>query len=189
VYLSLVVRPELLPAQVPPLALAMGVAAREALIFCGAPIVLKWPNDLLVNGRKLGGILIEMSTCGMRVPFAIVGIGVNVNGVRTDWPEEVRDRATALAEWGGSVPRERLVAGLLERMEHWYERFVAEGVAPCARAFRAAAGDTLGRRVRVAGDSEPVLEGIAEDVTEQGALLIRDDAGMLHRVVAGEILL
>ncbi|HJZ86634.1 MAG TPA: biotin--[acetyl-CoA-carboxylase] ligase [Polyangia bacterium] len=189
-YLSLLVRPPLPPVRVPPLALAVGVAAAEALHEQGLAVDLKWPNDLLVRGRKLGGILIEMASELERVSFAVIGIGVNVNVQAPALPEELRDRATSMAiETGHAHVRAQVAACLLERVEAWYERFVAEGPGPAARAFRAAAQATLGRRVRVLSDRDAPIEGVAEDISDEGALLLRDESGRVQTIVAGEVVL
>src|SRR5262249_14592862 len=119
VYLSLVVRPPLAPMALPPLALAVGVAAHETLRALGVAVDLKWPNDLLApvrggapagsagrggglqppvgSARKLGGILIEMASELTRVSFAVIGIGVNVNLAREDIPDALAPVATSMA--------------------------------------------------------------------------------------------
>jgi BirA family biotin operon repressor/biotin-[acetyl-CoA-carboxylase] ligase len=191
IYLSLLVRPTLPPVALPPLALAMGVAAREALAELGVAVDLKWPNDLLARGRKLGGILIEMASELERTSHVIVGVGLNVNLSADELPEALRASATSMSiEAGRSFARAPVAAALLGRLEDWFERFVAEGPAPAARAFREAAGAILGRQVRVrVAEGQSLLEGVAEDVGEDGSLLLRDRAGGLRRVGAGEVFL
>src|SRR5262249_11915147 len=132
---------------------------------------------------KLGGILIEMASELERVSFAVIGIGVNVNVQAPALPEELRDRATSMAiETGHAHVRAQVAACLLERVEAWYERFVAEGPGPAARP-------TLGRRVRVLSDRDAPIEGVAEDISDEGALLLRDESGRVQTIVAGEVVL
>ena len=188
VYLSLLVRPPLAPMALPPLALAVGVAAHEALAELGVAVDLKWPNDVLAGGKKLGGILIEMASELTRVSFAVIGIGVNVNLAADEIPGELRSIATSMKiETGRSFARAEVAAALLGAIERRYEEFEREGPAPAARAFRDKARATLGRRVRVSADRE--LEGVAEDIGDDGRLILRDDAGHAHSIVAGEVLL
>ena len=125
---------------------AAGVAAAEA---CGPAVRLKWPNDLLLDGRKLGGILAEA-----HAGRAVIGIGVNLTAAP--------DGAARL----GPVDRDRLVERIATGLETW----LARSPAALLNAWRARA-DTLGRRVRVEIGGE-VVEGVAEDVTEQGALIV-----------------
>jgi BirA family biotin operon repressor/biotin-[acetyl-CoA-carboxylase] ligase len=190
VYASVVVRPALAPASVPPLALAVGVAAWEALRALGVPVDLKWPNDLLVGRRKLGGVLIEMASELTRVSFVVIGLGINVNLTEDELPEELRPIATSVRIATGSAPaRAELFARVAERLEGWYERFLGEGAGAAVAAFRVAAAPTLGRRVQVAGEGPSPILGIAEDVSDDGRLLVRDDAGRRHAITAGEVAL
>jgi BirA family biotin operon repressor/biotin-[acetyl-CoA-carboxylase] ligase len=182
-YLSLLARPALPARDSPPLALAVGVAAREALAPFGLPIDLKWPNDLLVRGRKLGGVLIETSIEGERVGHVVIGVGINVNLAVAEFPEELRPSATSVAiETGRRQLREPIAAALLERLEDWTDRFVEQGSGPAVRAFRAAAGATIGRRVQVGGRT-----AVAEQIQDDGALQVRDNTGVMHIVYAGEL--
>jgi BirA family biotin operon repressor/biotin-[acetyl-CoA-carboxylase] ligase len=172
------------------MALAVGVAAHETLRALGVGVDLKWPNDLLAHGRKLGGILIEMASELTRVSFAVIGIGVNVNLAREEIPDALAPIATSMAiESGRTFARAEVAARLLAAIERRYEEFEREGPAPAARAFREGARATLGRRVRIAGDAGHELEGIAEDIGDDGRLILRDDAGQPHAIFAGEVLL
>jgi BirA family biotin operon repressor/biotin-[acetyl-CoA-carboxylase] ligase len=188
IYLSLVVRPPLAPMALPPLALAVGLAAHETLHALGVAVDLKWPNDVLLSGKKLGGILIEMASELSRVSFAVIGVGINVNLAAADIPAALLPIATSMAiESGRTFDRAEVAARLLGAIERRYEEFEQHGPAPAARAFREAARATLGRRVRVAADRE--LEGIAETIGDDGRLILRDDSGQAHSIVAGEVLL
>jgi BirA family biotin operon repressor/biotin-[acetyl-CoA-carboxylase] ligase len=184
-YLSVVLRPELAPHRAPELTLLASVALCEAVRAAGAEAVIKWPNDLLVGGRKVAGILTEMAADPDRVQWVVVGIGVNLNAAAEDFPDELRAEATSVAVGrGGPVPRALFAAALLGRLEGWLERHAAEGFAPVRERWRELSG-TLGREVRVTtGEGEIV--GVATDVDESGALLVRGPAGFA-RVVAGDV--
>lgn len=183
-YFSAVLRPPLPPHRAPPITLAVAVAVAEAVESLGIEPELKWPNDLLVDGRKLCGILTEMTLAGGRIDFVIVGIGVNLHALA--FPPELRERATSLRLLLGHDPDgERFVAELCLRLERWCERYVAEGAAPVVAAWKQRAR-LFGREVTVSGGREPV-RGVAEDLDEDGALILRRPDGSAARVLAGEV--
>jgi BirA family biotin operon repressor/biotin-[acetyl-CoA-carboxylase] ligase len=184
-YLSVILRPELPPARAPEVTLLASVAVCQAVRQAGVAAAIKWPNDVLVSGRKLAGVLTEMAAEVERVQWLVVGIGVNVNADRDDFPEELCDLATSLRlERGQPVPRVLFAAALLTALEEWLDRHADEGFAPVRAAWREMS-DTLGREVRVRSGGVDVV-GVAEDVDESGALLVRTAEG-LERVVSGDV--
>ena len=185
-YLSVVLRPDLPPARAPEVTLLAAVAVCQAVRRAGvASAAIKWPNDVLASGRKLAGVLTEMAAEVERVQWLVVGIGVNVNAAAGDFPDELRELATSLLiERGHPVPRALFAAALLTALEEWLDRHAAEGFAPVRAAWREMS-DTLGREVRVRVGSADLV-GLAEDVDETGALLVRTASG-LERVVAGDV--
>jgi BirA family biotin operon repressor/biotin-[acetyl-CoA-carboxylase] ligase len=179
---SLVLRPAIEVAEVPQLALLAAVAVAEAVeALTGIAPGIKWPNDVVVDDRKLAGILADASTDGATVRRVILGIGINVN--QREFPIDLAARATSLALLtGAEVDREALLGGLLERLEHWYDISLDHGFKPvhaewCRRAV------TLGREVVAGG-----VRGTAVALDHDGALLVRDGGDRTHRVVAGEVL-
>jgi len=144
------------------------------------------PNDVLVRGRKVAGILTELSAERERIQFAILGIGLNVNLQKGDLPPEIAELATSLRiERGEPVPRAFLLAALLAALESWIATIQEEGFA-AVRTRWLELSATLGKRVRVETGKKP-LEGQAYDLDADGALLVRDDAGKTHRIVAGDV--
>ena len=183
-YLSTVLRPGLPPHRLPPLTLAAGVALAESAARFGVAPALKWPNDLLLDGKKAAGILTEMSCQGGRVEHVVVGLGVNLNVDR--FPVELEPIATSLHRARGApVDRAAFAATLCERLEVWHDRFLADGPAEVARAWKGFAR-FIGSTIRVA-TGEGALTGVAEDVEDDGALRLRTTSGVV-RVVAGEVL-
>lgn len=166
------------PARLPALSLATGVAVAEALAQVGGvPARLKWPNDVLVRGRKIAGILVEVRA-GVE-PVAAVGIGVNL--AQETFPPPLAASATSLRlEVGRTPDRDRVLDAVLGAFDAWRGRLAAEGLPPVLARWRALA-DTLGRTVTVDG-----LTGRAVDLDEDGALLIDTPAGR-RRVMAGEL--
>lgn len=185
-YLSVVLRPPLPPHRVPPLTLAAGVAVAEALLVFDVTPQLKWPNDVQLDGKKVAGILTEMSADIDRVHHLVVGIGVNLNG--RQFPDELAAIATSVVlARGAAVGRAEFAAVLCARLEDWLNQFVADGAAPVVAAWKQHAR-FFGRRVVVTAGRDR-LEGVAEDLEEDGALRLRTDDGRTVRVVAGEVTL
>ncbi len=183
-YFSTVLRPPLAPPAAPPLTLAAAVALAEAAEAEGATVELKWPNDLLLDGKKLAGILTEMSTSSSRIQFVIVGIGVNLN--TRAFPAELAARATSLsAALARTIDRAAFTATLCAALERWHDRLVAEGPAPILAAWKERAR-LFGTRVTVHANGAPIT-GIAEDLDPDGALRLVADDGRRLRIIAGEI--
>ena len=177
---SIVLRPAVEVSRLPQLSLVAGVGVAEALAEAsGLPVAVAWPNDLLIRGLKVAGILAEsFPGTGAAGAAVILGIGINVN--QTRFAGDLTGRATSLAlEAGHPFDRARLLAAVLERLETWYRRWAGEGFGPVREAWRRGSA-TLGRQVTV-GDG---IEGIAEDLAEDGALLLRTETGALVRRVA-----
>ncbi|HYF76019.1 MAG TPA: biotin--[acetyl-CoA-carboxylase] ligase [Symbiobacteriaceae bacterium] len=190
--MSLVLRPELSPVQAPRVTLVAAVAVAEAVReVTGLPVGIKWPNDLQLQGRKFCGILTEMEAEIDRIAFIVCGMGLNVNLPRESLPEEFRSSATSLmAELGAPVSRAALVQAVLARLETVYGELIAGRFDAVLDRWRALS-ITLGQPVRVLSvTGEATVEGVAEDVDEEGALLVRESAsGVLRRVFAGEVTL
>lgn len=187
--MSLLLRPDLPPYHAPRITLAAAVAVAEAVRdLTGLPVGIKWPNDLQVDGRKLCGILTEMEAEIDRVAFAVVGIGLNVHLKREEMDPAFQEQATSLAlEGAASTRRADLVRAILTRFEATYDELLAGGFASILDRWRALSV-TLGASVRLLTvDGAVVAEGVAEGVDEEGALLLRDDAGQLRRAVSGEV--
>jgi BirA family biotin operon repressor/biotin-[acetyl-CoA-carboxylase] ligase len=183
-YLSVLLRLDVAPMRVPPLTLAAGVAVCDTVNALGVPASLKWPNDVLVQRQKVAGILTEMSTRGMRADCVVVGIGLNVNTVA--FPPELPD-ATSLrrARAGEALDRAEVVVRLFAALEERFDRFVAEPTRLLADAWRSRS-HIFGQRVRVSAEGG-VLEGVAQDLDDDGALVLETDAGARVRVIAGEV--
>ncbi|HXJ33736.1 MAG TPA: biotin--[acetyl-CoA-carboxylase] ligase [Candidatus Eisenbacteria bacterium] len=187
VYCSLVLRPALAPGVVPQLGLVLGlavaVAVREAT---GLAPMLKWPNDVLVGGRKIVGILTEMEAELERVHFVVAGIGVNVNAPADAFPDDLRDKVTSLAiATGRPVDRVAFMARLLATLETYYRRFADGGFGPLRPEWEGLSALT-GRTVVVRAP-EGDLGGRVEGLDDDGALRLVDAEGTARRVVAGEV--
>lgn len=185
-YCSVVLRPALAPSAVPCVALIAGLAVVDAVrAVAGLAGTLKWPNDVLLDGRKVAGVLTEMEAEIERVRFVIAGIGVNVNA--TDFPPELARKATSLGLAGARpVDRAAFTAGLLAALEGRYRRFLAAGFAAMRWEWEACSALT-GKEVRVTAP-EGEVAGRVLGVDDDGALRLAGPRGEF-RVVAGEVTL
>lgn len=183
--MSVILRPEIPPTRAPELTLVAAVALAETLKEAGANAQIKWPNDVQLDGLKVAGILTELSADTERVHFIVLGIGVNLNTEVSDFPPEVRELATSVAiARQQQVPRALFTAALLTKIEQWLDTWQEEGFAPVRKAWKSLSS-ILGKDVLVRSDAKE-LRGVAEDIDESGALLLRVD-GRLERVLAGDV--
>lgn len=179
--LSLILRPSFPPHYLV-MASALAVALAVEAVTQLRPDI-KWPNDVLLGGRKICGALIEMSD-----GVAILGMGVNVNGALDDDPELSARATTLAATLGRPVSREALAVEILQRLDARYADLLAGGAA-ARQALRTAWRErlvTLGRRTTI-HQRETTLEGLAEDVTDDGALLLRLDDGRRITILWGDV--
>jgi BirA family biotin operon repressor/biotin-[acetyl-CoA-carboxylase] ligase len=186
-YTSILLRPNLLASQVSLLSLVTGLAVAEAIeSVAGAVPLLKWPNDLLVDGRKVAGILTETASIESRVSYVGVGIGINVRHEAQDLAEELRVSATSLRlATGRAISRGELAAEIYNRLDWWYREF-SEGRCQIILARGRERSAILGSPVDVlAGDER--WSGLAVDLDADGALLVRDGRGEIRRVVSAEV--
>jgi BirA family biotin operon repressor/biotin-[acetyl-CoA-carboxylase] ligase len=173
---SVVLRPPLPVSRWPEIPLVAGCAVAEGLE-AGAQVSveLKWPNDVLVDGRKVAGILAE--GVASTPSLVILGIGVNVSQQETDWPPNLAGRTRSLAGLGAPVARETLLPALLARLNTWYSVWLSEGFTPVRAAWRRRG--LLGGRVAL-GDGE----GTAVDLGPRGELAVQRDDGRIALLFA-----
>jgi BirA family biotin operon repressor/biotin-[acetyl-CoA-carboxylase] ligase len=185
-YLSVILRPAIPPHHASQITLLAGVVAAEAIsAVCSERVGIKWPNDLLIGGRKVCGILTEARTATGGIDSVVVGVGLNVNMERADFDPAHRETATSLREeTGRDHSREDLLLLLCERFETWYEIFLREGFAPVREAWLVRA-EMAGKRLRVLFLDE-VREGVFVGIDRDGALLIADGQGAVRRITAGD---
>jgi BirA family biotin operon repressor/biotin-[acetyl-CoA-carboxylase] ligase len=193
---SILFRPDLSPGQGHALTTLCTLAASDAVLaVSGLRAWLKWPNDLIIKSRdsglhpahwrKLAGVLTETGMTDGRLEFVIVGIGINVNVCRDVLPTLAADATSILAEAGQGADRAVLLAALLAGVERRYDA-LQTGESPHEEWIARLA--TLGQPVRVT-TSAGVTAGVAESVSEDGALLLRTPDGALHRLLAGDVTL
>ncbi|MGA2418848.1 MAG: biotin--[acetyl-CoA-carboxylase] ligase [Candidatus Acidiferrum sp.] len=186
IYVTLLLRPRLAPVQAPLLTMMAGISAQSAVAaVTGLNVDLKWPNDLLIAGKKVGGILTEMYAEPTLVKFVIVGIGLNVN--QEKFPTELTAVATSLrAETGRRQSRMEVLVRLLREFEADYNRFLREGSAGVVQKFEQVSTYARGKRVRVAMGTE-TFSGITAGLTPEGLLRVARENGETVTVIAGDV--
>jgi BirA family biotin operon repressor/biotin-[acetyl-CoA-carboxylase] ligase len=189
VYVSILLRPAIAPTQAALISLLAAVALADALRQEGAACGIKWPNDVLLQHRKVAGILTEMEIYRDAVQFVIVGIGINVNMTQTELDRDlgpIAPSATSMAvALGREICREGLLAALMESLEQWYDRFRTEGIPALHDAWEAR---SLMRSRRVSAHTpEASWKGMAEGIDQAGRLLLRRDEGGLVTLTSAEV--
>src|ERR1700730_1929162 len=186
IYVTLVLRPKLAPVQAPLLTMMAGLSAYTGIqTHSGLVVDLKWPNDLLIRGKKVGGILTEMHAEPGQVRFVIVGIGLNVN--QEKFPGELGSVATSLRiESGRPQSRLELLVRLLREFENDYNRFLSEGSGAVIERFMNVSSYAQGKRVRVSNGRD-AFTGVAAGVGTEGLLQGQRDGGQVTMGIAGDV--
>lgn len=186
-YLSLILRPDLPIETVPQITLAAGIATARAARHWVAEAGIKWPNDVLVQGKKVAGLLAEMERPADGGLFVILGIGVNLNLRPDELPEELRSKAAGLAAFtkGGSIDRAEFAARLLDEIEAVYGKFVNGGFAALHDEWNSLSL-LNGAEVSI-DDGGRLVEGVAAGLAADGTLRVIQPGGIETRVVAGDV--
>lgn len=188
IWFSVVLRPKILPKDAPQLTLMTAVAVAEAMNRFNLKLGIKWPNDLLFDGRKIVGILTEMTGEIGRIAYIVVGVGINVNISRDEFPEEIRPVAASLCEMSGEeLSRVQILRAVLEELDKLYREVNANGFGEILKRWRKY-NVTLGKNIRVISAIEDGenFEGKAVDLDADGALIIETPEGR-RTVYAGDV--
>jgi len=186
VAMSVLLRPNLKPDQASMITLVQAYSvALTVEELCGLQAQIKWPNDIVVNGKKVCGILTEMNVALDEIDYVIVGTGINVN--MDVFPEEIAETATSLKrECGHSIARARVIEQVLAHFEEQYERFEQNGNLGFLKESYEARMVNLNREVRVL-DAQHPFEGIARGIDDYGELLVEKPDKTVEKVYAGEV--
>nr|WP_249310341.1 biotin--[acetyl-CoA-carboxylase] ligase [Bacillus sp. FJAT-49736] len=187
IWMSLVLRPTLPPGKAPQFTLIAAVAVSQAIEdICGISPDIKWPNDLLLNGKKITGILTELQADSDKINAIIMGIGMNVNQKKDDFPLELQQVATSLSiESGKEISRSDLVKRILEKLEKYYLLYLEQGFAPLKLLWESYAV-SLGKDI-VARTISGNISGKALGITDDGVLKIQDNTGKIHEIYSADI--
>lgn len=191
IYLSLVLRPNIEAKAAPLITFIASIALTDAAKTVGVEAGIKWPNDLLVNGKKLAGVLTELESDGDKVKYAVMGIGVNLNLTREMLDRELGDiaaDATSVREaLGREVDRVDFTANLINELERRYEEYLVLGFKHVIKEWNERCS-MMGKKVEVIAEGKSLI-GTAQSVDSMGRLLIRRKDGVVERVIAGDIVL
>jgi BirA family transcriptional regulator, biotin operon repressor / biotin---[acetyl-CoA-carboxylase] ligase len=183
VYLSCIIRPDILPNEVSKITLVAALACANTIRnISGLEAMIKWPNDILLSSKKVCGILTEMKAELDRVDFAVLGMGINVNTGKGALPEG----ATSIKEeLGQGISRIEFTKKLIEEFEKTYTIFTEKGFDRIRKSVKEMSF-TLGKYIKVISHSK-TFEGHAQDIDEAGALILRLDSGISNRILSGDV--
>ncbi|MFH1083749.1 MAG: biotin--[acetyl-CoA-carboxylase] ligase [Pseudomonadota bacterium] len=185
IYTSLILRPEMPPSEAPRITFVTAVSAAETLLHL-TPLEarIKWPNDILVRGKKIAGILTEISTEMDAIDYVVVGLGMNVN--IPHFPDEITDTATSiLIETGEPFSRVNIVREYLRRQEEYCRMLRVSGFKPILTRWKELA-NIVGRQIKVEMIDRTHI-GEVEDIDQEGVLILKDREGTSHRIFSGDV--
>ncbi|MDQ0213671.1 BirA family biotin operon repressor/biotin-[acetyl-CoA-carboxylase] ligase [Oikeobacillus pervagus] len=185
IWMSIILKPELPPYRAPQFTLIAAVAIVEAVEeITGIQPEIKWPNDLLIKGKKITGILTELQADADQIHALIIGIGMNVN--QSEFPKEIEKIATSLAiEKGEKISRALLIQRILEKLEFYYEMYVEEGFYPIKQLWEKYA-ISIGKQI-IARTINKEIKGKAIGITDDGVLKLKDENGVIHEIYSADI--
>ena len=187
IWMSLIVKPDIPPYHAPRLTLLTAVAAVLAMREAGVAAGIKWPNDVLVNGRKIAGILTELHAESDQIHSVIIGVGINVNQQPADFNDDIKSLATSLAiEKGEKLDRVAFLQSFLAHFEELYQLFLDKGFLPVKEAWEKYSV-TIGQRV-TATTAQQSITGYASGINEDGVLVVMDEqTNEQHLIYSGDI--
>lgn len=188
IWMSFILKPDIMPADAPKLTIAAALSVSRALqSCCSLDVRIKWPNDIVAGGKKLCGILTEMTAEAEEIKSVVVGIGINANMENQDFGSEVAAIATSVKlEKGIAVSRKVLAAHVMNEFEKLYLDFLEEGsLMPFLKEYKEKSA-VLGKVVKVISRKEEI-SGLAVDISDEGQLVIQLENGELREIMSGEV--
>lgn len=187
IWMSIVIKPNIAPTDASKVTQLTAAAVYSALNEMGIETQIKWPNDIILNEKKVCGILTEMSSEMMQINYMVVGIGINVNLNSEDIPEDIREKATSLKiEIEKKVDRKKLIGKILNKFEYFYELFINESDISEAISICREKSILIGKNIRII-ERKQELQREAIDLTENGELVVKDEFGNTSVVISGEV--
>ncbi len=187
VWMSMILKPNIPLTKAPQLTLLTAVAVAQAIEeAAGLSAEIKWPNDILINGKKVTGILTELQAEADRIHSVIIGIGINVNQKQADFPIELQEKASSLAiEKGEDISRAGLIKSIFKHFEKLYLLYLEKGFFPIKLLWEGYAV-SIGKTIK-ARTLTKVIEGKALGITDEGVLKLEDQTGEIHHVYSADI--
>jgi len=184
-YLSIVLKPQVTVEKTSLLPLIAALSVCQTIKIFGPSATIRWPNDVLVHGKKIAGILLESETQRDKVSYVVVGIGVNLNIENTDFSSQIRSRSTSLKkEMKSSVDYEKFLQQFFQQFSSFYQLFVQEKFGRIIEEWKKHS-DTIGKTIQIT-TSQDTFQGLAVDVDQSGFLLVKTTDGSLKKMTSGD---
>ena len=187
VWMSLILRPQVPPARIGLITLATGVAIAKSIRSLGVDARIKWPNDVLIHGKKISGVLTEVNATFNEIDWIVVGIGIDSNLKLEDFSEDIRIGTTTLTEeLLSKVDANELIAVFLNEFEKVYQLYKDGEIETILKDWRDLA-DTIGKYVNITQTGGKITQGYVVGINNEGSLIIERQDGTLEKIVSGEL--
>ena len=187
IWMSIILRPKVPPARIGLITLATGVAIAKAIRSLGVDAKIKWPNDILIAGNKISGVLTEVNATFNEIDWVVVGIGIDSNLKLEDFSEDIRIGTTTLTEeLPTKVDENELISIFLNEFEKVYKLYVDGEIEEILNDWRALS-DTIGKYVNITQTGGKITQGYVVGVNNEGSLIIEKQDGSLEKIISGEL--
>lgn len=187
IWMSLILRPQVPPARIGLITLATGVAIAKSIRSLGVDAKIKWPNDVLIHGKKISGVLTEVNATFNEIDWIVVGIGIDSNLKLEDFSEDIRIGTTTLTEeLPAKVDENELIAIFLNEFEKVYELYKDGEIETILKDWRDLA-DTIGKYVNITQTGGKITQGYVVGINNEGSLIIERQDGALEKIISGEL--
>ena len=187
IWMSLILRPQVPPARIGLITLATGVAIAKSIKSLGLDAKIKWPNDVLIHGDKISGVLTEVNATFNEIDWVVVGIGIDSNLKLEDFPEEIRVGTTTLnEELPTEIDENELIAIFLNEFEKVYQLYKDGEIEAILKDWRELS-DTIGKYVNITQTGGKITQGYVVGINNEGSLIIEKQDGSLEKIISGEL--
>ena len=187
VWMSMILRPQVPPARIGLITLATGVAIAKAIRSLGVDTKIKWPNDVLIHGNKISGVLTEVNATFNEIDWVVVGIGIDSNLKLEDFSEDIRIGTTTLTEeLPSKVDENELIAIFLNEFEKVYQLYKDGEIETILKDWRDLS-DTIGKYVNITQTGGKITQGYVIGINNEGSLIIERQDGTLEKIISGEL--
>ena len=187
IWMSLILRPQVPPARIGLITLATGVAIAKSIRSLGVDAKIKWPNDVLIHGKKISGVLTEVNATFNEIDWIVVGIGIDSNLKLEDFSEDIRIGTTTLTEeLPTKVDENELIAIFLNEFEKVYQLYKDGEIETILKDWRDLA-DTIGKYVNITQTGGKITQGYVVGINNEGSLIIERQDGALEKIISGEL--
>lgn len=184
VWMTLIIKPRIEPYKAPFLTLVAGASVIKALSNLGVEAFIKWPNDIIINNKKICGILTELSAEMERVNYVVIGVGINVKTI--DFPDEIKEKATSLYKEGYKLSRVDIVKEFCKEFEKLYKGYILDGDKHNTLEICRKHSAVIGKQVYVLKNNKKELVKCI-DINENGNLIVRERNGEIEEIMSGEV--